>query len=220
MSWDTKDVPEFCTCGAQLPPDARFCHKCGKPQYDYPNLELAEEVSPTPVLPAATVVTPPPGPPEIGFHNAMAVRVGLLAALISVFLVICLSQIPELAAIVPYVTGGFVAVFIYKRRTGCALTMANGAKMGWITGVFAFTILTTLVTVMFLIASTQGGLVEIVRSSPEPHPPYVDQFIKSMEDPTEAASVIIGGLITSFVLLTILPTLGGAIGAKVFARER
>ena len=32
----TEIVLEFCTCGAQLPPDARFCHKCGKPQYDYP----------------------------------------------------------------------------------------------------------------------------------------------------------------------------------------
>ena len=31
----TEVVPEYCTCGAQLPPDARFCHKCGKPQYDY-----------------------------------------------------------------------------------------------------------------------------------------------------------------------------------------
>ena len=25
-------MPEFCTCGAELPPDSRFCHKCGKPQ--------------------------------------------------------------------------------------------------------------------------------------------------------------------------------------------
>ena len=27
-------MPEFCSCGAQLPPDALFCHKCGKPQRD------------------------------------------------------------------------------------------------------------------------------------------------------------------------------------------
>src|ERR1017187_9471093 len=27
-------MPEFCTCGAQLPPDSLFCHKCGKPQRD------------------------------------------------------------------------------------------------------------------------------------------------------------------------------------------
>ena len=27
-------MPDSCTCGAQLPPDALFCHKCGKPQRD------------------------------------------------------------------------------------------------------------------------------------------------------------------------------------------
>ena len=25
-------MPEFCSCGSELPPDALFCHKCGKPQ--------------------------------------------------------------------------------------------------------------------------------------------------------------------------------------------
>ena len=25
-------MADFCTCGAELPPDALFCHKCGKPQ--------------------------------------------------------------------------------------------------------------------------------------------------------------------------------------------
>ena len=42
----TEIVPEFCTCGAQLPPDARFCHKCGKPQYDYPGVEEPEPAPP------------------------------------------------------------------------------------------------------------------------------------------------------------------------------
>src|SRR5689334_2027095 len=26
------EMADFCTCGAQLPEDARFCHRCGKPQ--------------------------------------------------------------------------------------------------------------------------------------------------------------------------------------------
>ena len=77
----TEVVPEFCTCGAQLPPDARFCHKCGKPQYDYPVVEEAE---------------PEPAPPQrggcgasrraaisadISFHNGLAVRIGFIAAM-------------------------------------------------------------------------------------------------------------------------------------------
>ncbi len=42
-------MPDFCTCGAQLPLDALFCHKCGKPQRDViepePEIESALEFS-------------------------------------------------------------------------------------------------------------------------------------------------------------------------------
>src|ERR1700693_5429178 len=80
----TENVPEFCTCGAQLPPDARFCHKCGKPQYDYPGVEQSE--TPPPLIEVASV---PPAPPvqvsgEISFHNRLAVRVGLISAVAAV----------------------------------------------------------------------------------------------------------------------------------------
>ena len=77
-------MPEFCTCGAQLPPDARFCHKCGKPQYDYPGItEETVEPAPPPVTaaPAEPAVQPPL---EISFHNRLAVRIGFLAALMAV----------------------------------------------------------------------------------------------------------------------------------------
>ena len=35
-------MPEFCTCGAELPPDARFCHRCGKPQREETALETVD----------------------------------------------------------------------------------------------------------------------------------------------------------------------------------
>ncbi|HYL84477.1 MAG TPA: zinc ribbon domain-containing protein, partial [Candidatus Angelobacter sp.] len=75
-------MPDFCTCGAQLPPDARFCHKCGKPQYDYPG--LAEETAPPEPPPVAL---PAPAPiTDIGFHNRIAVRIGFLAAVTAILL--------------------------------------------------------------------------------------------------------------------------------------
>ncbi len=77
-------MPEYCTCGAKLPPDARFCHKCAKPQYDYPGTDDAQIVSEPPPLPV-----PPPLPtalaaPEINFRNRIAVKIGFLAALLAV----------------------------------------------------------------------------------------------------------------------------------------
>ena len=42
----TEGVPEYCTCGAKLPEDALFCHKCGKPQRE--DLIVAEPPPPPP----------------------------------------------------------------------------------------------------------------------------------------------------------------------------
>ena len=68
-------MPEFCTCGAQLPPDALFCHKCGKPQ--------REILAPEP--PSEEQAAAPPLPPTsrwdslpLDFRNAAAVRIGLM----------------------------------------------------------------------------------------------------------------------------------------------
>ena len=79
---DTGFVAESCTCGAQLPPDALFCHKCGKLQRDEP-LPIPEELVPAPV---AVVAPEPASPPEIGFHNSQAVRVAFLVGSLAFFL--------------------------------------------------------------------------------------------------------------------------------------
>ncbi|MBV9770400.1 MAG: zinc ribbon domain-containing protein, partial [Bryobacterales bacterium] len=122
-------MPEFCTCGAQLPPDARFCHKCGKPQYDYPGLEVAEPSSPTEV---AEVALPPQLqlPAEIGFHNRLAVRIGFIAAVSAVFVFLVPLPFPVLRLLIAFIAGGFFAVFLYTRRTGQMLSIRSGARMG------------------------------------------------------------------------------------------
>src|SRR3954453_7443593 len=62
---------EYCTCGAKLPEDARFCHKCGKPQFELIEPEEPAVVEPVPPVP----VQPPPQPQGVGFRNPAAVRV-------------------------------------------------------------------------------------------------------------------------------------------------
>ena len=72
-------MPEFCTCGAQLPPDALFCHKCGKPQRDIVTPEIEPNTYPAAV--EASVAPPPPAPRlqplPLNFHNPIAVRIAL-----------------------------------------------------------------------------------------------------------------------------------------------
>src|SRR5579862_3192296 len=88
ITWDTKIVPDSCTCGAQLPPDARFCHKCGKPQRDEPLL-VDEPV----VVPPPPPLAPPPPAPPISFRNAIAVRVALATGIPIVLLSALLSAV-------------------------------------------------------------------------------------------------------------------------------
>ena len=126
-------MPDYCSCGAELPQDALFCHKCGKPQRYIQPVEPAEpaaEVAP-PAPPAAAA----PQPLPLNFHNPIAVRIAFIVALVTALL----SWLP-LLNIVLWTAAGFIAVFLYRRRTGYLLTVRAGMQMGWITGIIFYLI--------------------------------------------------------------------------------
>ncbi|HXN49469.1 MAG TPA: zinc ribbon domain-containing protein, partial [Bryobacteraceae bacterium] len=120
-------MSDYCTCGAELPPDARFCHKCGKPQRE--ELVIVEE-------PPAAPPPPPPvaAPIPIGFRNPLAFRVGFLSALMALLLTFLLT--PGLPLWLT--AAGFLGVYLYRARSGETFSTRNGARMGWLTGVLAF----------------------------------------------------------------------------------
>ena len=202
-------MPEYCTCGAQLPPDARFCHKCGKPQFDYP------EPEPEPALePVAAVIVKRRDDTEISFHNRTAVRVSFLAALVA-FLVTAFPLPPAITVIrllVCFVAAGFLAVYVYKRRTGQAVTVRAGARLGWMTGIFSFAIATVLVAGTMLSLST-------FRQQLMGKDPNVDQVIRMMDDRGAMVGMLLFVLLILFVLYTLLPMLGGALCAKVLEKD-
>jgi len=214
--WQTRIVPEFCTCGAQLPPDARFCHKCGKPQYDYPGIAGEPEEAPAaPLLPEPAVAIPV----DISFHNRLAVRIGFLAALVAVLLALFPLPFPVPRLVVSLFAAGFLAVFLYTRRSGQMLTIRAGARMGWITGVFCCLLVGLLSITSALTISKQGGLVKVFREQLPPNDPRAETLAQALGDPATLAVVMVFGIIFLFVILTALPVIGGAFGAKVLAKE-
>ena len=221
ITWDTIVVPERCTCGAQLPEDALFCHKCGKPQYDYPGIE-DEHVEPAPPpVATAPVASAVPPPLEISFHNRLAVRIGFLAALMAVLPFMLLLPVPFLPSLVAFLTG-FLAVFIYSRLTGQALSIRSGARMGWITGVFSFTFATAFFTITMVAISSQGKIADFFREHQDQLHFRGDQLsamTKLLDDPAGLVGLIVVTLLMLFILLTALPMLGGALGAKVLEKE-
>ncbi len=209
-------MADFCTCGAELPPDALFCHKCGKPQREgflpEPEVTVREE----PVEPKPEVK---PAAPEIGFHNSMAVRVGFLAG--SVAFLLGLLPVPFLGRIILLLGAGFFSVFLYRRRSGQSLSVGNGARIGWMSGLFCFVIITLLFTVNMLLISfvaKEGGMAGFYREQlgnmgmPEES---IREVVEILGNPWRMGAL----LFSLFFLFTGLLTAGGALGAKMLRRN-
>jgi hypothetical protein len=206
-------MAEYCTCGAELPPDSRFCHKCGKPQRD----EIVVEQPPTP--PSVTFIAPAAIPSAPSFHNPIAVRVGLFVASFTALLCVLLP----FGCVIWLPSAGFIAVYLYSRRTGQSLSVRSGARMGWIAGIMSFAIFTIVFTVgTVAIANQPGGLSaafrEALRSRPVPQQ-QLEDALQVLSTPTGQATVYIFALLFSFTVTAVFCTAGGALGAKVLEKE-
>lgn len=217
ITWDTGVVPERCTCGAQLPEDALFCHKCGKPQRELVAVGEIEPVSAPPPLPDVPIAAP--APPVINFHNGTAVRIALGMGVLAFMCLLVVGQLalPEALIFVWLAAAGFLAVFLYRRSTGQRLSVINGARLGWISGIFGFVIV-TIILALFVIALSEPSVVTALREQiktrgiPEAN---LDQMIEALRSP----SGITGALGLFFLLFTVLPAFGGAVGAKLLDRD-
>ncbi|HEV2446192.1 MAG TPA: zinc ribbon domain-containing protein, partial [Candidatus Sulfopaludibacter sp.] len=177
-------MPDFCTCGAELPPDALFCHKCGKPQRE---LVTPEIQPPRVVIPPAGDFAPAPPraqslPPS--FHNPVAVRVALMVAMAAT--VASMTLLP----LVSWPLAGFFAVFFYRRRTGAAINVGAGTRLGMITGVLMAAMSTIVVSLFWLPAAFQGKLgtlmMEQMKNFPGRDPAAMQQMLRSLNGPDMA----------------------------------
>jgi hypothetical protein len=208
-------VNEYCTCGAKLPEDARFCHKCGKPQREEPEIAaLASEASVETPEPAS--VAPPPLP-LIGFRNPVAVR----AAIISSALATVAGLIPlpglfhSLWQLLTIAAGGFASVYLYQRRTGNYLSVRGGLQIGWMTGLFCFVVTMVMLTLLLAVFAGVGesGLKQITAESGKPE--IAEIFSGMLTNP----AMLIFALVSAFFVMTVLASAGGALGSKVLEKE-
>lgn len=199
-------MPEYCTCGAQLPPDARFCHKCGKPQRDETwNVEEEPAKPAAQAAPAAQTAAS-----VIDFHNAVAVRLGFTAATIASLLTFLLAYAFPL-----WLTGaGFLGAYVYRKRTGEKLSVRSGVRMGWITGVFSFVLLTALFTLSFVVLIS-SGMFDSVMQQGLVRMGATDQAAAEMIRVVRSPAGITAELVFLFAVSTVCPMMGGALGAKI-----
>jgi hypothetical protein len=210
-------MPEFCTCGAQLPPDSLFCHKCGKPQREIPEAGVDPDAEPEPLPDVVIVIEPAPAQTApMNFHNPVAVRVAGTVALVATLL----SWIPALNLIL-WLAAGFFAVIFYRRRTGTLLNVRAGVRLGWITGVIMFVITTVIFTMTVVPMAANGGIADLFRQQfKNVSDPNVQEALRLLESSQGIIAILLMMLVMLFVFITFLSMAGGALGAKFAGRNQ
>jgi len=207
-------MPEFCTCGAQLPPDALFCHKCGKPQRE---LVIPETVAPPPAAAPQVQVEARPEPPPVNFHNSVALRIAILVAATATLLSILPFFLP-----LNWLAAGFFAVFFYRRKTGSLLNVGAGVRMGWITGILMFGLSGIVLTAQQLPAALSGRLdarlLEQLKSVAS-QDPLSQQMMQFFQTGPGIFLLLLFSLAALFLFTTGLSMAGGALGAKMVGRD-
>jgi len=204
-------MPESCTCGAQLPPDALFCHKCGKPQREIqaPEPEIRQATEPVAFRPTGMRDAEPP----LNFRNRVAVRIALMVAAVTTLL----SWLPFVNVIL-WAAAGFFAVFFYHRRTGYLLNIRAGMRLGWITGVMTSLITGVIVTASVIPMAVSGNIASLFESQLKNLPrndPNVQQALQVLQTGPGVALLLFVALGMLFVFITCLSMAGGALGAKI-----
>jgi hypothetical protein len=197
---------------------ARFCHKCGKPQFEEDALRLTELEQASPVREAiqSKGIDVPRTLGGISFRNSRAVLISLLVAAGSL---ICFLPIALVAApFFPFFLCGvgFVAVYLYRRGVNEPLSTSAGARLGWMTGLWIFLVTAILLAMTALVVASPAGW-EQLRAAWSQVPQTAKLLDLSQHDLLVQMLIM---LPFSFLLLTMLPGLGGILGAKLSARRR
>jgi uncharacterized protein YqgC (DUF456 family) len=205
--------------------DARFCHKCGRPTreefgVEQEAAEMAQQESVPPPLPGVVAGDgeyPPAALPEIGFQNKVAVRIAALLAGPMFLLTKALSLLPAGTFFVfaGLFATGLVAVILYRRRTGATVSIMSGARMGWISGIFIFLILLIIMTAQFALAE-KGEVVSEMQKQLQAQGQSKEE-IELVANLFNNPIAILMVLVMLFAMITTLPSLGGALGAKLIA---
>ncbi len=151
----------------------------------------------------------------ISFKNSRAVLISLLMAAAS--MLACLPVAAIAAPLFPVFLCaiGFFAVRFYNGRSSAPLSSSAGARLGWMTGLWLFIVVVVMVTVTVVFVSSPEGWSQLQANFA--HTPQASQLMKLTQHDFLMQMLLF--LPFSFILLTMLPGLGGILGAKFWARR-
>ncbi len=163
----------------------------------------------------------PPAPPPIGFGNRVALRACYWNAVIAALF--ASLPVASLMCFLWFPAAGFFSVAAYRRRAGVEVSVNDGMKLGWITGVVTFAMWLILFSIGGM--ASDGGMGGALENAAEQfrktgQAESAEILMKVAGDPALLALTIVFTLATVFALTAGLATLGGALGARVLEREK
>jgi hypothetical protein len=198
-------VEPRCTCGAYLPSDARFCHKCGKPQFEEDIERLAAleaEATPKPVVAPPLVVQP--AAESVG--NIRAVGITMAVAALAFVCMLLVGMVAPPAVPLILCAAGFAAARFYgTKRT---ISAFSGALLGTMTGMWLFLVFAVCVGTASVTLSSPEGQAMMKGISPKAAP----EMIRLLEDPHQ---MVTGFLLPVFFFLIFSSAFGGLLAARL-----
>jgi hypothetical protein len=188
-----------------LPPDARFCHKCGKPQYeeDIERLATTEVEAVPPPLPATPVREQlVPG----GVGNLRAVGITMAAAALAFVGMLVVGMVFPPAVPLILCAAGFAAARLYGTKG--AISALNGVLLGTMTGAWLFLVFALCVGTASATIATPEGQAMMKGISPKVAP----EMIRILQDPHQ---MLTGFLLPVFFFLVFSSAFGGLLGARM-----
>lgn len=213
----------YCTCGAKLVEDARFCHRCGRPVTVEAAREEEERERAEREQTAAPVAAELAGEKQAeagatSLRADLVLRTGWAAAVLSQLGMMAtgLAGAQVLAPLVLLFGGGY-AVHLYRRRSGSALNVLQGMRLGWFAGLFSFVLVLIFFTLSIAVISTNRDALKAAAES-APAGGMAREAVEQLQRTLDKPGDMVGQLAVSFVFLTVCSAAGGAIAARLLAR--
>lgn len=107
---------------------------------------------------------------------------------------------------------GFAAAMLYKGHSSEPLSTAAGARLGWMTGLWLFLVFAVSAALTSIYLASPTGR-EVLKSLPN-----IPELSKMLNNPHDFMMGILASIIPTFFMVTLLPGLGGILGAKLLTR--
>jgi hypothetical protein len=194
-----------------------FCPECKAPQIRV-NVQV-ETAGPELTPDTAPVFLPPPslGPATIQWSRVFGPVA--MAGLIAFLLVPFFFGVFGLGMIL---AGILTVVFYHWRAPGTSLTPGIGLRLGALSGLFGFLLLSFfVVSAIALSGWSQLRLTmqQAIARSPQASEPQSRQILELIQNQQGLTALVTACMIVAFLIMVVLTSLGGGIGAFLLRRK-